>query len=152
MRMKVHRHELEDMAVLLDAAPEFFTTFVGSEGDGGDRTARIVNRHREAAADPELRRLVEKSALWLREPRRGKFLSPLEETLRAVAFVPPSNLVLSKSLCSGKFLPILRFYIVIRRVCAMRLLHTAGRRCSLASSLLNSAFGSPGFHAVRSAV
>jgi hypothetical protein len=64
--MKVHRHELEDMTVLLDTAPEFLTTFVRSEGDGRDRTARIVKRHGEAAADPELRRLVEKSALRLR--------------------------------------------------------------------------------------
>jgi len=76
--MKVHWHELQDMTVLLDTAPEFLTTLVGSEGDGGDRTARIVNRHGEAAADPELRRLVEESALWLRQARRGKFLSPLE--------------------------------------------------------------------------
>jgi len=61
------------MAVLLDTAPEFLTTFVGSEGDSGDWTATIVNRHGEAAADPELRSLVEKSALWFREARRGKF-------------------------------------------------------------------------------
>ena len=61
------------MAVLLDTAPEFLTTFVGSEGDGSDGTARVVNPHGEGAADPELRSLVEKSALWFREARRGKF-------------------------------------------------------------------------------
>lgn len=49
--------------MLLDTAPEFFTTSVRSEGDGGDRTARIVHRHGEAAADPKLGRLVEQSAL-----------------------------------------------------------------------------------------
>lgn len=63
MRMKLHRHELENVTMLLDTAPEFFTTSVRSEGDGGDRTARIVHRHGEAAADPKLGRLVEQSAL-----------------------------------------------------------------------------------------
>jgi hypothetical protein len=65
--MKVHRHELKDVAVLLDTAPESLATFVGSEGDSSDGTARVVNRHGEAAADPKLRRLVEKSALWFRK-------------------------------------------------------------------------------------
>src|SRR5215471_955530 len=78
MRMKVHRHELEDVAVLLDTAPESLATFVGSEGDSSDGTARVVNRHGKAAADPELRCLVEECALWLRETGRGKFSPPLE--------------------------------------------------------------------------
>jgi hypothetical protein len=38
--MKVHRHELENMPVLLDAAPKFLTAFVRSEGDRSDRAAK----------------------------------------------------------------------------------------------------------------
>lgn len=53
--------------MLLDAAPELLTSLICSEGDSCDRTARIVNRHDETAADPKLRRLVEKSALRLRK-------------------------------------------------------------------------------------
>ena len=59
-------HELEDVAVLLDAAPERRAPFVGCECDRRDRTARIVNSHGEPAANAEMRRLIEESALRFR--------------------------------------------------------------------------------------
>ena len=41
--MKVHRHELEDVLVVLQAAPEDSAAFVRRERYRCDRTARIVD-------------------------------------------------------------------------------------------------------------
>jgi hypothetical protein len=64
--MKIHRHELQDMPVLLDAALEGSAAFVGRECDRCDRPARIVNWHGEPRANAEMRRLVEQRALRFR--------------------------------------------------------------------------------------
>jgi hypothetical protein len=78
MHVKVHRHKLEDVPVLLDAALEGCVALVSRERDRRDRTAWIVHRHGEPAANAEVRRLVEESALRFRQTRRGEFLSPFE--------------------------------------------------------------------------
>jgi hypothetical protein len=63
---------------LLDAALEGRTAFVSHERDRCCRPARIVNWHGEPAANAEMRRLVEESALRFRQTRRGEFLPPFE--------------------------------------------------------------------------
>ena len=76
--MTVHRHELEDVLVVLQAAPEDSAAFVRRERYRCDRTARIVDRHGEATADFELRRLVKQCMLSFRQGPRRKFIPPFE--------------------------------------------------------------------------
>lgn len=55
MSMKVHRHELEHLSVLSDAAAKnAATTVICREGDGCDWSAAIVDGNGEAVADTKL--------------------------------------------------------------------------------------------------
>jgi hypothetical protein len=63
MGVKVHRHELEHIPVLLNAALKFWAALVRREGDSCYWPTRVVDRDGESAANPELCRLVEESAL-----------------------------------------------------------------------------------------
>jgi hypothetical protein len=60
MRTKVHRHELEDMPVSLDATLEGCAALVVGERDRRDWAAWIADRHGEAGADAKLHRSFKK--------------------------------------------------------------------------------------------
>jgi hypothetical protein len=69
--------------MLFDAPEEREVARVGGESHGGDRTAAVVDRDGEPAADAKFGRLVEELLLSLREFFRPNPESPLER-LRAL--------------------------------------------------------------------
>ncbi len=78
VRVKVYRHELEHMPVVLNAALERRMAFVRGKRDRRDGTAGVMDRHGETTADPEVRRLIEQRALQFRQTFGGIFPPPLE--------------------------------------------------------------------------
>ncbi len=78
MRVKVYRHQLQDMLLTLNALLKSWTPLIGGKGHCRYWAGRLMNWDREAVTNPEMRRLLEELPLGVGQRPGRYFETPLK--------------------------------------------------------------------------